>query len=206
MDYKAGQFMFVTLSIGELKMQKPFSISSSPTEEGYVEFTKRLTGHPFSNRLDGLRVGDMVEIDAPYGNFTFGGEFGRIAMLSGGVGITPLRSICKFCSDEELHTEITLLYGNHTEEDIIFREEFGEMQKRHANFRVVFTVTEPKANWGGYRGNIDAEMIRKEIPDYSGVVFYVCGPPTMVQTVEDVLRTLGVKEENIKKENFSGYQ
>src|SRR5208337_1120775 len=91
LNFKAGQYMFVTLRIGEQEARKPFSISSSPTEKDHIEFTKKLTGHPFSDRLDALRVGDPVAFDAAFGNFTFEGESERIGLLSGGVGITPLR-------------------------------------------------------------------------------------------------------------------
>jgi ferredoxin-NADP reductase len=62
-------------------------------------------------------------------------------MLSGGVGITPLRSICKYCTDTFSKAKITLLYGNRAEEDI-FQRELEEMQKQNKNLRVVLTVDE----------------------------------------------------------------
>ena len=74
-SYKAGQFTFVTVEVGGQKIRKPLTLSSSPTELDYIEFTKKLTGHPFSNGLDALRIVDKVELDAPYGNFTLAGRF-----------------------------------------------------------------------------------------------------------------------------------
>jgi ferredoxin-NADP reductase len=206
LTYKAGQYMLVTLKMGEQEARKPFSISSSPTEKSYIEFTKKLTGHPFSERLDALKMGDAVTIEAPFGNFTFDGRFERIALLSGGVGITPLRSICKFCTDMKLNTKVTLLYGNRTERDIVFRQELEQMQRQNKNLKIVLTLTEPNANWGGYKGYIDAEMIKKEIPEYSQTVFYICGSPAMVQAMENLLKALNVSAENVKRENFAGYQ
>jgi ferredoxin-NADP reductase len=205
LNYKAGQYMFVTLKNGGQEMRKPFSISSSPTEKDYIEFTKKLTGHPFSDRLDALKKDDPVTIDAPFGKFTFEGESERIGLLSGGVGITPLRSICKFCTDMKLKTKVTLLYGNRTDADIVFRQELEKMQRENNNLKVVFTLAEPEANWEGYTGNIDADMIKKEITEYSEAVFYVCGPPAMVQAMENLLKALGVSLGNVKKENFVGY-
>jgi ferredoxin-NADP reductase len=206
LTYKAGQYMLVTLKMDEQEARKPFSISSSPTEKSYIEFTKKLTGHPFSLRLDALKMGDPVTIEAPFGNFTFDESFERIGFLSGGVGITLLRSMCKFCTDMKLNTKVTLLYGNRTEGDIIFRQELEQMQRQNNNLKIVFTLSEPNASWGGYTGNIDAEMIKKEIPEYSQTVFYVCGPPTMVQSMENLLKALNALAENVKKENFAGYQ
>jgi ferredoxin-NADP reductase len=205
MNFKAGQYMIITLKIEEQEAPKPFSISSSPTEKGYIEFTKKFTGHPFSDRLDALKAGDPVTVDAPFGNFTFEGESGRIGLLSGGVGITPLRSICKYCTDMKLTTKVTLLYGNRTEEDIVFRQDLQQMQRQNNNLKVVLTLAKPRTNWTGYTGNIDAEMIKKEISEYHETVFYICGPPGMVEAMGNLLKTLDVPGENVKKENFAGY-
>lgn len=203
--YKAGQYMVVTLKIDEQESRKPFSISSSPTEKSFIEFTKKLTNHPFSKKLDALKVGDAATIDAPLGNFTFDAELKRIGLLSGGIGITPLRSICKFCTDLKLDTKVTLLYGNRTEEDIVFRQELEQMQSQNKNLKVVFTLAEPKETWQGYFGNIVAEMVKKEVPEYSKTIFYICGPPAMVQAMENLLKSLNVPAANVKKENFTGY-
>lgn len=205
LNYKAGQFMFISIKSGEQEMKKHFTISSSPTEKDFVEVTKKLTGSEFSNALDALKVGNWARIDAPYGVFTFEGEFEKIGMLSGGIGITPLGSMCKYCTDMQLETEITLLYGNHFEKDIVFGREFEEMQERNKNLKVVFTVSEPSESWTGYRGRINAQMVEKEIPDYMERIFYTCGPPRMVEAMEGLLKDLDVPPKQIKKENFPGY-
>lgn len=170
----------------------------------FVEFTK-LTGHRFSDALDALKAGDWVRIAGPYGNFTFEGEFEKIGMLSGGIGITPLRSMCRYCTDMRLDTEITLLYGNHTDRDIVFLKELQEMQEQNRNLKVVFTVSEASESWTGYAGRIDAEMIEREILDYNERTFYTCGPSTMVEAMEKLLKDLSVSQEKIKKESFTGY-
>ncbi len=204
-DYKPGQFMFVKIRIEKEEIQKPFSISSSPTEKGFIEFTKKLTDHIFSRALNSFKVGDWMGIDGPYGRFTFEGEYERIAMLSGGVGITPLRSICRYCTDTQLDTEIVLLYGNRTERDIVFKKEFEEMQRQNKKLKVVFTVDEASKDWNGFTGIIDTEMIMKVIPDYDRRVFYICGPPGMVKAMEELLYSIGIPRANIQEENFAGY-
>jgi len=204
-NYRPGQFMFVTLNVGEQKMRKPLTISSSPTEKDYIEFTKKLTGHPFSNALDTLKVGDGLSLDAPYGNFTFAGQYSRVALLAGGMGITPMRSICRYYMDSNLQTRITLLYGCNTEADIVFRNELEDIQRYKNNFKLVITLTEAESNWKGYVGRINNEMIRSEIPDYQRTIFYSCGPPAMVGAMSNLLKSLGVAEENVKVENFEGY-
>jgi glycine betaine catabolism B len=203
--YKPGQFMFVTIRNDGGELQKHFTISSSPTEKEFMELTKKLTGHPFSNALEKLRVGDWAKIDAPYGDFTFSGEFKNVGMLTGGIGITPLRSMCRYCTDLNLNCEITLIYSNHSEKDIIFREELESMQKQNRNLKVVFTTNEHSADWNGYTGRIDADMIKKEIPDYLETRFYTCGPPSMVEAMKNLLKDIKVKKEHIQKEDFPGY-
>jgi ferredoxin-NADP reductase len=204
-DYKAGQFMFVTIKIGGEEVRKHFTISSSPTEQPFLEFTKKLTDHPFSVALANAQVGDWARLDGPYGQFTFEGEHAKIAMLSGGVGITPLRSICRFCTDCTVKSEITLLYGNRAERDIIFRDEFEAMQRQNPKLRVVLCLDEFGDDWQGRTGHITVEMITAEVPDYDQRVFYICGPPGMVNAMNQVLHELGVRNESIRTERFGGY-
>lgn len=206
--FKPGQFFFVSIMIDGKEHTKHFSFSNSPTEEGYIEFTKRLTGSDFSNALDRLGPEDYVKVKAPYGDFTFTGEHEKIAFLSGGIGITPIRSITKFVVDKGLPTDIALLYGNDREPDIIFRQDFDAMAGEKSNFKLVYTLTAndiDKQVWHGRLGYIDAGMIREELPDYKERVFFICGPPAMVNTLTGTLGNLGVAGERIAKENFTGY-
>ena len=204
-SYKAGQFLFVTVKCDGEEREKPFSISSSPTEKGYVEFTKKLTGHEFSNLLDRLREGDWARLRGPFGEFTFDGEYEKVCMLAGGIGITAMRSICKLCTDKYPNTDIVLLYGNRTERDIVFREDFEEMQKQNRNLKVVHVISEPDRDWRGYVGYIDKKTIETEVVDYLDRTFYTCGPPGLVETMEKILTELHVPKEQIITEHFLGY-
>ncbi|MFB0526747.1 MAG: ferredoxin--NADP reductase [bacterium] len=208
-DFKPGQFFFVTIKIGGVERTKHFSFSNSPTEKGYVEFTKRITESEFSQALERLKVGDWARLKMPYGSFTFGGEHDKIAFLSGGIGITPIRSICKFATDSMLPTDMVLLYGNDREEDIIFRQDLDNMQSVNKNLRIVYTLTSSDIDrkiWKGRTGYIDDTMIKEEIPDYTERIFYICGPPRMVESLIDILKNkLSIEENRIKRENFVGY-
>jgi len=208
-DFKPGQFFFVTIKIGGIERTNPFSFSNSPTEKGYVEFTKRITDSDFSKALDVLKNGDWARLKMPLGSFTFAGEYKKIAFLSGGIGITPIRSICKFVVDTGLPTDIVLLYSNKDKNGIIFRRDFDEMQGKNKNFRAVYTLTSPsidKESWKGRVGYINKEIIQEEMPDYKDRIFYVCGPPKMVESMVDILKSKSnLDESRIKVENFIGY-
>jgi len=205
-NFVPGQYMYVTLKRDGKELEKHFTISSSPTEPSHLELTKRLTGHEYSNALVALKPGDIVTIDAPHGDFTFIGEHERVAMLSGGIGITPLRSMIRYATDKGLTTNITLLYSNHSDDDIVFGDELDEMARHNANLKVVNTITSPSAKWNGPVGRIDGEMLRREMPDYSNRVAYVSGPSRMVNDITDMLRKeLKMPKDQIKKEYFPGY-
>ncbi len=205
LNYKAGQFFFITLKADGKELKKHFSFSSSPTEKTHIEFTKKLSDSDFSAALKALKPGDWARIDAPYGKFTFEGEHEKIGLLAGGIGITPFKSICQYCTDMRLNTKVTLLYGNRTENDIAFRKELEALQRQNKNLKVVFILNEADSNWKGATGLITAEMIKKEIPDYKETTFYTCGPPKMVEIMEKLVAQLGVPETQLKREYFTGY-
>ena len=230
-NFLAGQFFFVTIKTEGKDTTKHFSFSNSPTEEGYVEFTKKITTSEFSRALDKLKVGDWARVRLAYGQFTpfevlpngevatfarllqtgftWQGEYPRIAFISGGIGITPVRSICKFATDKRLPIKITLLYSNNTPEDIIFKEDFEEMQVANKNLKVVYTITLPDQSrrWPGRTGRIDEKMVSEEIPDYAERIFYTCGPPGMVEAIKEMLSfELNIDSKKIKTESFTGYK
>ena len=113
-----------------------------------------------------------LRIDAPYGQFTFEGEFPKIILLAGGIGITPFISIIKNATDKGLEAKITLFYGCRTENDIAFKEELENMQNKNKNIKIVCIVNQPSSQWTGETGIITAEMIKKSLPDYKENVFF----------------------------------
>jgi len=204
-DFTAGQFMSVFLGEGK-DLMRYLSISSSPTEKGFIEFTKKITDSKFSKRLDAAEVGTPMRIKYPMGNFTIREGRKKIAFLSGGIGITPVRSICKYICDSRLNKEVILLYGNRSSRDIAFKEDFDEIKEECPGFKAVHILSQPEAEWQGKTGHISPDLVTEEIPDYSERQFYICGPPLMVSGVKSILQDeLKLSEENIITENFKGY-
>ncbi len=208
-DFKPGQFFCVMLDSEEGECVRYFSFSNSPTERGYIEFTKRITDSPFCIELCKLKAGNHVKLKMPGGSFTFEGEHKKIAFLSGGIGITPIRSMLKYIADKKLATDAVLIYGNRTQEDIIFRKDLDKLSAENKNIHVIYTISSKdsaKDTWKGKTGHIDEVMIKSEIPDYRERVFFICGPPRMVDKLVSVLKDgLGIDKDCIKRENFVGY-
>ncbi|WP_094226675.1 ferredoxin--NADP reductase [Methanolobus psychrotolerans] len=203
--YKAGQYITVALNANGKKMSKAFSLSSSPTEKDHIEFTKKLTGHEFSNMLDYMETGDVADIKGPFGKMTFEGEYEKIALLSGGIGITPMISICKCCTDMKLSTDIMLICSDKTEQDMIFVEELEEMKVKNPGLKVFNTLTRASEEWTGCRERICENLLLREVPDYAERVFYVCGPPPMVDSMMEMLHNIQISDSKINKESLIGY-
>jgi ferredoxin-NADP reductase len=208
-SFRAGQFLQVTLNVNGTDQSKYFSFSSAPTEQGYIEFTKKMTGSEFSKALEVLKAGSKLKIKMPLGSFVLDETIPKQAFLSGGIGITPIRSMLKDAWDRRLPGDRVLFYSNRSPEDIIFKEELETMAKEWKDLRVVFSLDTTEAcppGWRGKCGFISATMIKEELPDYAERIFYVCGPPVMVKNLLSILEDqLKIPVEKIKIENFAGY-
>jgi len=205
--FKPGQYLILTLNIAGRDVPKAFSISSSPTEKGFIQFTKKLSNSDFSNALNNLVIGEEYSIRLPMGKFIFDGQFPKAAFLSGGIGITPIRSIFKYAVDKQLSASLVLLYSGRTPEYLIFRDEFSIMQCKNKNFKIVYTLTDCTQKVAGCRvGYIDDEMVKTEMPDYRERVFFICGPPGMVDGMRAMLlNKLSIPSGQIITEDFLGY-
>ena len=205
LDFKAGQFLLVKLK-GDPQLKKYLSISSSPTEKCYLEFTKKLTESDFSKTLDSLKAGDEVEIQYPLGKFVLDEASPKAAFLSGGIGITPIRSICKYVVDKNLGNDLVLLYANRSVRDVVFKEDFDAMAKDYPRLKVAHVLCETEPGFKCTVGRINAQVIKNEIPDYAQRKFYLCGPPQMVEAMRKILaEELAVAHDLIVTENFQGY-
>lgn len=204
-DFKAGQFLCASLKT-EKECKRYLSISSSPTEKGYIEFTKKITESEFSKIVDKLKPGDFLNIKYPFGNFTLDSQYKKIAFLSGGIGITPVRSITKYVIDKKMDIAIVIIYGNHSIKDIVFKDDFDIMETLYPKLKVIHTLSKPDIGWSGNRGYINNEIIKEEIPDYEERVFYISGPPLMVEAMQKIItEELKVSKERVIVENFIGY-
>ncbi len=205
LDFKAGQFLSVTLQDNP-QLKKYLSISSSPTEKCYLEFTKKLTDSDFSKALDNLKAGDQVSVQYPLGKFILDESCPKVAFLSGGIGITPIRSICKYVVDTNLGSDLVLVYSNRSVRDVVFKDDFDAMMKSYSRLKVAHVLCETEPGFKCTLGRINRDIIKNEIPDYPQRKFYLCGPPQMVEAMRVILtQELGVAMEMIVTENFQGY-
>lgn len=206
-EFKAGQFFFVTIHVNEEAAVHHFSFSSSPTDKGYIEFTKRITQSPYSQVLNAIKDGDWAHLRGPAGNFTLPVEVRPLAFLSGGIGITPHRSMLRYIAHANLPFDVAMLYGCPSSEEILFHDELDEIMKSHSNIRIEYVLSGPDLppGWEGRKGFISKDLVAGAIPDYKDRLFYISGPPKMVTSLMDQVKALGVPEGQIKHDSFTGY-
>ena len=206
--YKAGQFFLITIKINGVDAEHHFSFSSSPTDVGYIEFTKRITSHEFSQVLDNIKLGTWAHIVGPFGNFTLPSQLQPLAFLTGGIGITPMRSMLRFIATKSLPYDIALLYGNKSFEEITFGRELDELANSPLSIHVEHVLSGPifPKGWNGKKGFISKDLVIKTIPDYRERLFYVSGPPKMVLSLIEQLTAINIPEKQIKRDSFTGYE
>ena len=213
MDYIAGQFAYFKIKglTGDPKGPvRHFSIASSPTEKRFLLISTRIRDTPYKQSLSSLELGTGIETWGPQGEFNLHKDHSRTAIfLSGGIGVTPFRSMVKYASDSQLPLRIIMFDSNRNEENILYRDQFDSWTSENKNFRIIYTITdEPSSTWVGEKGKIDKDMINrnvdKEILD--NAIFYICGPPGMLLAMKDLLaKELRIPDGRIKAEEFTGY-
>jgi ferredoxin-NADP reductase len=129
----------------------------------------------------------------------------HLLCIAGGSGVTPFRGFAREATRRQLDTRITVLYSVRTTNDIIFRDEFHELDEQNPNFRFEVTCTRLAEGdpWTGRRGRITPEWVREHITDLPNTIFYACGPNALVDFAEHlVLVELGVPKEQLKLEKW----
>lgn len=207
--FEAGQFFSLTMASPDGPLVHYFSHADSPTEQA-VELTTRLTGSPFKNALDALAVGDEVELEGPYGQFVFQYEAPKIAFLTGGIGLTPVRSMLKYLVDTKgtgrvAGQQLVLIYGSMTEDGILYRDEVEEFARIIPGLRVAHVITKPTPSWQGHAGFITSDVVKAELGDPGDWRYYIVGPPPMIDAMRKVMDALSIPGGQISVEGFAGY-
>lgn len=206
--FRAGQFGDFTLinpsETDEEGNVRGFSLASAPYENDLMVAT-RMRDTAFKRVFKGLQLGSEVKLDAPYGNFVLHQTKTTPAVfLTGGIGITPVRSIIAQATDDKLPHKIVLFYSNKTPQDSAFLLDLESSAKGNPNFIFVPVMTRDET-WQGEKGHITKDMLAKYIPDLTTPIYYLSGPASMVATMRQILTDAQVNEDNIRTEEFSGY-
>jgi len=210
--FTAGQFIDITvLHPPETDAEgntRGFSIASAPFEDTLMIAT-RMRDTAFKRVLKTLPLGTEVKIEGPFGDLRLPHNAARPAVvLTGGIGITPFRSILLQAAHDKRSQRIVFFDGNRRPEDAPFLAEMRALAREDTHITFIPTMSEmdkSHVSWDGERGFIDQTMLSTYLSGVTSPKFYLTGPPGMVKSLRTVLTATGVDEDDIRTEEFTGY-
>lgn len=216
---KPAQFVFSPGQFVDLTLPQPsetdaagdtraFSIASAPQESTLMVAT-RLRDTAFKRELQRMPLGSTVRMEGPFGKLVLHTDQTRPAVfLAGGIGITPFRSIVVQAAMQGSPHLMVLFYSNRRPEDAPFLDELQVLQDKNPHYRFVGTMTEPEKSsrvWQGETGYINAALLSKHLVNVEKPIYYVVGPPGMVDALRTMLKGAGIDDSDIRTEKFAGY-
>lgn len=205
-SHTAGQYLNLALTIDGRRVNRSYTIASSPTRAAYCEISVKRTPDGYGSRHlhEAWQEGQRVKVSAPAGRFVFDGhEADRVVLIAGGIGITPMMSVVRSLTDRAWHGEIYLLYGVRRVADLAFRDELAYLQSRFPNLHVQTVVSrDPETPWDGARGHLTQDVIADFVPDLRRGPILLCGPDSMMTAVRTALVDMTIPDLEILQEEF----
>lgn len=205
-----GKHMYLSAHIDGKLVIRPYTPVTSDDELGYFDLVIKVyfknvhpkfpEGGKMSQHLESMEIGDTIDVRGPSGHYTYKGQgvfeveenrkekkimrCKKIGMIAGGTGITPMLQVVNdILKHPEDKTEVSLLFANQTEEDILLREEIeGMVEENPGRLHVWYTLDRAQENWSYSSGFVNEEMIKEHLPksDEHSVIL-MCGPPPMIK-------------------------
>lgn len=205
-------------AIAEEPIFRAYSLANPPCEKNVLRFTIRIATPPpgvseappgvGSSYIFNLKPGDRVILSGPYGDFFVKETDREMCFVGGGAGMAPLRChILHQLNTLKTTRKMTFWYGARSMQELFFAEEFEDLEKNFDNFEFHVALSQPKPedNWEGLTGYIHQCLLDNYLnnhEDPTEVEYYLCGPPMMIDAIEDMLDNLGVEPEMIAYDKF----
>ena len=179
--------------------QRIFSLVSAPFETELAIATRMREGSAFKRALKSLPPGAGLELKGPRGVMTLHEDRSRAAVfIAGGIGITPFMSMLRQAAHDRLERPLLLLCSNRRQEDTPFLAELRELERQSGSFRLLARMTDVD-------GFVDQATIERFVGDAPAPLYYLAGPPAMVEAMKTILRGGVVGDEDVRSERFFGY-
>ncbi len=194
-EHLPGQCAMISVpGVGEAM----FSITSSPTNKEYQEFSIKKCG-VLTDYLHTMEVGEQLTVRGPYGNnFLVETELKgkNLLFIAGGIGLAPLRSVINYVIDNrENYGTVDILYGSRSADDLVYLKEIQEVWAKTAGINVHLTIDREQEGWDGHVGFVPSFL--KELGFENNKTALVCGPPIMIKFVLAGLEEMGFSKEQI---------
>jgi len=198
---------------------RAYSMASHPAEPGIVMLNVRIATPPprdmslpcgkASSYIFNLKPGDKVTISGPYGEFFIKDTKKEMVYIGGGAGMAPMRShvFHLFHTLKTRDRKVSYWYGARSKREMFYDDQFKEIEENFSNFKYNVALSEPmpEDNWTGATGFIHQAVLENYLKDHEEpeeIEYYLCGPPMMIDAVQNMLDSLGVPPEMIAFDSF----
>jgi ferredoxin-NADP reductase len=206
--FQPGQYLEWTMAQAKSDSRgnrRTFSIASAPHEpEIHIAIKAPEKGSSFKTSLLALKPGEAIMAGQLSGDFIMPKALDqKLVFFAGGIGITPFVAMAKTMIKAQQKRDIVLFYFLAAPTDFCYQE----LWKAAAplGIRVIPVLGEGNPNWKGLVGRLDDNMLRTQVADFKERRYYVSGPPGLVENYSKLLRHLGIGQQNIVTDYFSGY-
>jgi Na+-transporting NADH:ubiquinone oxidoreductase subunit F len=208
-SFKAGQYIQFQVPEYELTKEsvyRAYSVASSPSIKDSVQLEIRLVPNGICTTyvFEHLKVGDIITINGPYGEFSLRDSQRDIVFIAGGSGMAPIKSILHDMEEKSIQRRATYFFGARSVKDLFLVDEMQSLEKSLKSFRFIPALSEPldKDNWKGETGLI-TEVLDRHLETGENTEAYLCGSPGMIDASVQVLTKNGIPEERIYYDKFA---
>ncbi|MDV6326458.1 NADH:ubiquinone reductase (Na(+)-transporting) subunit F [Idiomarina sp. PL1-037] len=218
-DWDRFGFFDVESKVDE-EVERAYSMANYPEEKGIIMLNVRIATPPpndlslpagkMSSYIFSLKPGDKVTISGPFGEFFAKETDAEMVFIGGGAGMAPMRSHL-FDQMRRIKTDrkVSFWYGARSKKEMFYVEDFDMLAEENDNFEwhVALSDPQPEDNWEGDTGFIHNVLYERYLKDHDApedCEYYMCGPPVMNAAVINLLKDLGVEDENIMLDDFGG--
>lgn len=196
-NFKPGQFMSITLDVNNEQITRSYSILRRVGEREIEFCIKILPEGKLTPTISKLKIGEEIYIDGPFGFFTYSNEGNKEVFIGTGTGIVPFYLMIKENLKLNSNKEFQFIAGYRFKEDILFDDEFKEIEKENKNFKYIVTLSreddfENKGYVYEFIENIDSETN-----------YYICGLKDMIKTTKNLLKEKGADKSKIHIEIYT---
>lgn len=189
--HRAGQYTSIEVEVDGVRVRRCYSISSSPREPLVSITVKRVPGGRVSTWLhENVRAGHILRLGTTAGDFVLPSPpFGKLLLLSGGSGITPVMSMLRDLAARDAIDDVSFVHYARSQVDVIFREELVDLEARHAGLRLVLCLDDASSAPG-----FDESQLATLVPDFAERSTFLCGPKPLMDRAERLWERVGASD------------